>query len=228
MTDDSAPPADPAALTGRALLDHLSLGYRGPKHKRLVEALAAVFDDSPERLRAVLDADTPLDWLLNRQRLGPIESADVWESFVARGLVPLDWLDDSRRVFGRGRMLREGWRSKPIEDAEGRDVANARSFPFDYLDAITFGANSDAIVACETLVRDALTLRWPPGAPPPDTILWRALPRGIVLNATARRAPLAAIAALLDEQTIRAVNARGVVLGGVESGCIFLSLAPVH
>lgn len=228
MTDDREARADPASLTGRALLDHLSLGYRGPKHKRLVDALAAVFDDSPERLRAVLDADTPLDWLLNRQRLGPIESADVWESFVARGLVPLDWLDDSRRVFGRGRKLSEGWRSKPIEDAEGRDATNARSFPFDYLDAITFGANSDVMVSCETLVRDALTLRWPAGDPPPDTILWRALPRGMVLNATARQAPLAAIAALLDERTIRAINARGVVLGGLDDRCVFLSIAPVY
>jgi hypothetical protein len=152
----------------------------------------------------------------------------VWESFVARGLVPLDWLDDSRRVFGRGRKLSEGWRSKPIEDAEGRDAANARSFPFDYLDAITFGANSDVMVSCETLVRDALTLRWPAGDPPPDTILWRALPRGMVLNATARQAPLAAIAALLDERTIRAINARGVVLGGLDDRCVFLSIAPVY
>jgi hypothetical protein len=220
--------ANPKAVVARpALIERLSLGYRSPKHRHLAEALAAVFDEDAARMREVLAADTPLSWLLNRQRLGPIEGAEVWESFVARGLVSIDWLEDERRLFGPGRNPPHAHRWNGAEDARGRDPSNARSFPYEYVDAITFGANREAIVEAETLVRDALTLRWSPGEPPPSTVLWRALPRAFAIEA-ARTSALATLAAALDEPTIRAVNARGVALGGIESRVIFLSLAPAH
>lgn len=218
---------DPAIAAHRAAVERLDHGRRGSANARLPEALAAVFDDSVERMRAVLEADTPLSWLLNRQRLGPIESEDVWESFVARGLVPVEWLGESRRLFGRGRLVQRFEWESPREDTSGRDPQHARAFPWDYVDAITFGANCDAMVSCETLVRDSARRNWTASTPAPDRVLWRCVERlGVYADASADA--LLSIADALDSDSLRAVNKQGVSVLAIHEDTLTLGIAPVH
>lgn len=105
---------------------------------------------------------------LARKDVARALTARLWETYVARGLVPASWADDPLRGFVRG-DVRVDARSK-LERLF--DPASCEARP-GFLDAVILAADPRGVVAAEALARQVVVALGPWGAPAPTRVVWR-------------------------------------------------------
>ena len=92
----------------------------------------------------------------------------LWETYVARGLVPQSWAEDPARWFLRG-SARVDARSKLERLLDG---ALEEAQP-GFLEAVILAADPRGVAVAEALARQVVAGLAPWGAPAPSRVLWR-------------------------------------------------------
>lgn len=95
-------------------------------------------------------------------------AGQLWETYVARGVIPASWAEDPARRFLRG-SARVDARSK-LERLFDGALEEARP---GFLEAVILAADPHGMVAAEELARQVISALAPWGAPAPARVLWR-------------------------------------------------------
>lgn len=120
-------PADRVACTFAAFLPAQIEGW--PEYETVVQRV----------LRPSRDKFVPVFHALE----GVSDGAEAWEVLAARGLIPVEWAEDSKRSFRGG--VRDRW---------GRVRMTAEATPPDVRSAMTIAADPSGILAAERLARE--------------------------------------------------------------------------
>ena len=138
----------------------ISLNFFRPERSRLLEIMECVLGRAPDPTRIEEELEK-LGHGHNEEGLGKGKSA--WELLAARGLIPMNWVDEPRRRFHLG---------------SSKDL---RTHPSSKM-AVLLASDLQGVMAVEELAREfvARTRMW--GRPTPSLALWKMgkhLPRGL-------------------------------------------------
>jgi hypothetical protein len=127
----------------------ISQTFFRPVRSNLLEALECVLGRKPESSALQTELDS-----LDHKRDKLSNGKTAWESLAARGLIPMHWVDDTRRSFHLG------------------SHSDLKSHPSSKM-SVLLAAHVSGITTAENLARETVSRLSHLGRPVPDRVLWK-------------------------------------------------------